>query len=150
MIWLVSIPMTWKQSAWTGKFLLLRQQINMHTKRACLYNRNSIVTPSISNQTFSLAVYYYKKADYFGLVAATYRLGYIFEYGHLHTEVNIWEAYKYYTRAAEKNHEDAMLELSRLYKEGVPKCLEPSPQNAYQWCLKATENGNEVAEYVMG
>jgi hypothetical protein len=43
-----------------------------------------------------------------------------------------------------------MLELSRLYKDGIPGYLNASVQMAHNWCLRATENGNEIAEYTMG
>lgn len=112
--------------------------------------RTTLIAPSVSSQTHDLAVYYYKKADKLGLVLATFRLGYIYEYGHLNTEANVSEAFNYYIRAAEKKHEGAMLEISRLYKEGIPGFLNPNPIIAHEWCLRATESGNEIAEFMLG
>lgn len=105
---------------------------------------------SISSQTYRLAVKYFKIADSLGLTAATFRLGRIVEHGHLGTEANPREAFKYYIKAADKNHADAMLELSRLYKEGISGYLNPHPVMAHTWCIKASQSGNETAEYLMG
>lgn len=76
---------------------------------------------------------------------ATFRLGRLYE-----RETKTWEAFKCYYRAAEKRHEGAMLELSRLYKEGIAGYLDPHPTMAYEWCKRATESGNEAAEFIMG
>ena len=96
------------------------------------------------------AVKYYKKASDLGMPTATFRLGNIYEGGHLGTEIDVWKAYKLYVKAAELNHEGAMLELSRLYKDGIPDYLGAHPDMAYKWCKKAAENGNEIAAYTMG
>ncbi|KAI7896342.1 uncharacterized protein EV154DRAFT_456630 [Mucor mucedo] len=126
---------------------------------ACLYSndlesigldRNTLIAPSVSSQTYNLAVHYYRKADKLGLVLATFRLGYIYEHGHLNTEANVSEAFTYYLKAAEKKHEGAMLEISRLYKEGIPGFLNPNPIIAHEWCVRATESGNEIAEFMLG
>jgi TPR repeat protein len=104
-----------------------------------------------TNQTHnSLAVKYFKIADSLGLTAATFRLGRIIEHGSLGMEANPSEAFKYYTKAAEKNNVESMLELSRLCKDGIPGYLNAHPVMAHTWCIKASERGNEVAEYLMG
>lgn len=97
------------------------------------------------NFSRELAFEYFKKADELDLTVATYILGCLYE-----KEANSWEAFKCYYRAAEKRHEGAMIELSRLYKEGIAGYLEPHPTMAYAWCKRATENGNEAAEFIMG
>ncbi|CAO3666957.1 unnamed protein product [Rhizopus stolonifer] len=48
-----------------------------------------------------------------------------------------------------KCHE-AMLEISRIYKEGISGYLNAHPIMAYKWCRYATESGNKVAGYALG
>ncbi|KAI8885662.1 HCP-like protein [Backusella circina FSU 941] len=113
----------------------------------------SIITAYVtdmSNKNYPKAIHYLCKADELGLPIAAYRLGVIHEKGCLGFKSDRWEAYKYYAKAAEMRNEHAMLELSRLYREGVPGYLNPHPLMAYKWCQRATENGNEVAEFTLG
>ncbi|RCH98192.1 hypothetical protein CU097_012308 [Rhizopus azygosporus] len=126
---------------------------------ACIYandlesidlEKNSILSSWITEQYYPLAIQYFKKADELGMAAAAFRLGKIYEHGQLGQVKSDEEAFKYYTRAAEKKSHEAMLELSRLYKDGIPGYLSPHALMAYKWCLYATENGNEVAEYTLG
>ncbi|KAI7905592.1 uncharacterized protein BX663DRAFT_500269 [Cokeromyces recurvatus] len=94
------------------------------------------------------AIYYLKKADKFGLSNATYRLGCMsLAEQSIHSK---WEAFKYFSRAAEQKHDGAMIELSKLYKEGISGYLNPHPMLAYEWCLRVAEKGNEMAEYMIG
>lgn len=113
----------------------------------------SIITAYVtdmSNKNFPKAIHYLSKADELGLPIAAYRLGLAHERGWFGFQPNKWEAYKYYAKAAEKKNEYAMLELSRLYREGIPGYLQPNALMAYKWCERATENGNEIAEFTLG
>ncbi|KAI8052592.1 uncharacterized protein B0P05DRAFT_518400 [Gilbertella persicaria] len=101
-------------------------------------------------QNCASAVHYFKEADYYGIVNATYRLGHIHEQGHNYVKPDTWEAFKYFSKAAERKHEGAMLELSRMYRDGIMDCLSPRPEMAYTWCLSAAKNGNEIAEFTLG
>ncbi|KAL9536974.1 hypothetical protein MBANPS3_012200 [Mucor bainieri] len=103
------------------------------------------ITPNAAS-----AMHYFKKADSFGLVSATFRLGQFYKEGQQQFHPNAWEAYKCFARAAEHNNEDAMIELAHFYKDGISGYLSPQPLLAFQWCHKATENGNAVADYVLG
>ncbi|KAI9470056.1 MAG: hypothetical protein EXX96DRAFT_588634 [Benjaminiella poitrasii] len=96
------------------------------------------------------AIHYLKKADRFGLVDATYRLGQMCLQGENTMHTSVWEAFKYFSRAAEQKHEGAMLELSKLYKDGISGYLSPHPTLAYDWRHRVAEKGNEVAEYMLG
>ncbi|KAG1233629.1 hypothetical protein G6F35_001283 [Rhizopus arrhizus] len=127
---------------------------------ACIYasdlesidlERNTILSSLMSEQhQLPLAISYFKKADELGMATATFRLGKIYEQGQLGIKKDAAQAFKYYTRAAEMKCHEAMLELSRLYKDGIPGYLNAHPMMAYKWCLYATENGNEIAEYTLG
>jgi len=96
------------------------------------------------------AMHYFKKADSFGLVNATFRLGQFYKEGQQQFHPNAWEAYKCFARAADHGNEDAMIELAHFYKDGISGYLSPQPLLAFQWCHKATENGNAVADYILG
>ncbi|KAI9244149.1 hypothetical protein EDC94DRAFT_24790 [Helicostylum pulchrum] len=126
---------------------------------ACIYsndfesidlNKAGLITPTVTSQTCNLAVQYYKKADDLGLSLATYRLGYIYQYGHVNTVVDLPQAFKYYLKAAEKKHEGAMLEIAKFYKEGIPGFLNPHHTIAHEWCTRAAADGNQVAEFTLG
>ncbi|CAO3665867.1 unnamed protein product [Rhizopus stolonifer] len=126
---------------------------------ACIYacdlesidlERNTILSSLMSEQQFPLAIEYFKKADEFGMAIAAFRLGRIHEQGQLNIKKDVYEAYRYYTRASEMKCHEAMLELSRIYKEGIPGYLNAHPIMAYKWCQYATESGNKVAEYTLG
>lgn len=43
-----------------------------------------------------------------------------------------------------------MLEISRLYKEGIPGFLNPNPIIAHEWCMRAAESDNAIAEFMLG
>ncbi|OBZ82915.1 Protein SKT5 [Choanephora cucurbitarum] len=101
-------------------------------------------------KNYAAAVDYFKKADQYGLVNATYRLGHIYEMGLNYVAPDPWVAFKYFSRAAERRHEGAMMNLSRIYRTGIVDCLRPRPDLAYSWCLRVANNGNEVAEYTLG
>ncbi|GAN06738.1 conserved hypothetical protein [Mucor ambiguus] len=114
-----------------------------------LENECSITTFYITPNA-TLAMHYFKKADSFGLVNATFRLGQLYKEGQQQFHPNAWEAYKCFARVAEHGNEDAMIELAHYYKDGISGYLSPQPLLAFQWCHKATENGNPVADYVLG
>lgn len=96
-------------------------------------------------------IHYLKKADKHGLASATFRLGQIYQNGQQDILLpDPWEAYNHFLKAAENNHEDAMLELSRYYKDGIAGYLNIHPMMAFKWCHRATEHGNEIAEYTVG
>ncbi|KAI9278103.1 hypothetical protein BY458DRAFT_503885 [Sporodiniella umbellata] len=126
---------------------------------ACIYacdlesidlERNTILSSLLSETQFPLAIEYFKKANNIGMSIAAFRLGKIYEHGQLGIQKDLCEAYRYYTRASEMKCHEAMIELSRMYKEGIPGYLNTHPVMAYKWCLYATEGGNETAEYMLG
>ncbi|KAL7323052.1 hypothetical protein PS15p_211011 [Mucor circinelloides] len=114
-----------------------------------LENEPSITTFYLTPNATS-AIHYFKKADSFGLVSATFRLGQFYKEGQQQFHPNAWEAYKCFARAADQGNEDAMIELAHFYKDGISGYLSPQPLLAFQWCHKATENGNAVADYILG
>ncbi|KAI8365154.1 hypothetical protein BD560DRAFT_162093 [Blakeslea trispora] len=101
-------------------------------------------------ENYAAAVDYFKKADQYGLVNATYRLGHIYEHGLNYVSFDPWVAFKYFSKAAERSHEGAMMNLSRIYRNGIADCLGPRPDLAFTWCLRVASNGDEVAEYTLG
>ncbi|KAI8646001.1 hypothetical protein BD408DRAFT_440496 [Parasitella parasitica] len=114
-----------------------------------LENEPTITSCYITPNTPS-AMHYFKKANSFGLINATFRLGQFFKQSQEKCHPNAWEAYKCFARAAEHNNENAMIELAYIYKDGISGYLSPQPLLAYQWCYKATEKGNSTAEYILG
>lgn len=99
---------------------------------------------------FRTAIHYLRIADEFGFINAAFRLGEIYKNGEKGTHIDLWKAYHFFAKAANHNHEGAMIEVSKLYKAGIPGCLKAQPSLAFQWCLRAANNGNEVAEYLIG
>ncbi|KAI8979372.1 hypothetical protein BDF20DRAFT_869144 [Mycotypha africana] len=96
------------------------------------------------------AAYYLQKADKFGLVSATFRLGQLLMKSNQKFAPNEAEAFKCFAKAANRGHEDSMIKLSQFYKSGIPGLIRPHLILAFQWCQKAAENGNEEAEYILG
>ncbi|KAI8971060.1 hypothetical protein BDB01DRAFT_812595 [Pilobolus umbonatus] len=90
------------------------------------------------------------KSALYGYPDALYFLGHIFETGLLDQPIDIWKSYTYYTKAAEKNHAGAMLDLSRMYSEGLPGLIAPQKDMAFKWCKRSADYGFEQAEYVLG
>lgn len=113
-------------------------------------NSETSITSFYITPNAASAIHYFKKADSFGLVNATFRLGQFYKQGQQNFHPNAWEAYKCFARAAEHNNEDAMIELTYFYKDGISGYLSPHPLLAFQWCHKATENGNPIADYILG
>ncbi|CEP19455.1 hypothetical protein [Parasitella parasitica] len=114
-----------------------------------LENEHTITSCYITPNTAS-AIRYFKKADSFGLVNATFRLGQFYKQSQGKCHPNAWEAYKCFARAAERNNENAMVELAYIYKDGISGYLSPQPLLAYRWCYKAAEHGNSTAEFILG
>lgn len=99
---------------------------------------------------FRTAIHYLRIAEEFGFVNAGFRLGEIYKNGEKGTHIDLWKAYHFFAKAASQKHEGAMIELSKLYRSGIPGCLKSQPNLAFQWCLQAANSGNEVAEYLIG
>lgn len=43
-----------------------------------------------------------------------------------------------------------MLAVSKMFKQGIPGFLSSQHILAHEWCVRAAENGNEVAEFTLG
>lgn len=104
----------------------------------------------MSRKNIPLAIHYLEKAAQFGLPMAVHRLGQVHEHGLLGQPTDPWQGYLCYTRAAEDGYDQAMLDLSRLYAQGIPGLLMPQHEMAFKWCQRATHQGLEQAEYVLG
>lgn len=77
-------------------------------------------------------------------------MGQISEIGMLGQQSDAWTAYQHYLKAAEANHAGAMLDLSRMYLEGIPGLLASQKTIAFKWCKRSAELGYAQAEYVLG
>ncbi|KAI9316182.1 hypothetical protein BX666DRAFT_1859579 [Dichotomocladium elegans] len=97
-----------------------------------------------------LALQYLHKAAKAGLPMAVHRMGQVHEHGLLNQPRDPWLGYSFYVRAAEDGHEGAMLDLSRLYAQGIPGHLMRQHEVAFKWCERAAAKGLQEAEYVLG
>ncbi|KAI9489637.1 hypothetical protein BDB00DRAFT_842355 [Zychaea mexicana] len=104
----------------------------------------------MSRKDIPLAMHYLQKATQAGLPMAVHQMGNVHEYGLLGQPQDPWQGFACYTRAAEDGYEGAMLDLSRLYAQGIPGYLMPQHQVAFKWCHRAASKGLEQAEYVLG
>lgn len=104
----------------------------------------------MSRENIPLAIFYLKKAAQTGLPMAVHRMGQVHEHGLLNLPRDAWQGYSCYVRAAEDGHEGAMLDLSRLYAQGIAGYLMPQYEIAFKWCQRAADKGLEQAEYVLG
>lgn len=104
----------------------------------------------MSRENIPLAIFYLKKAAQTGLPMAVHRMGQVHEHGLLNLPKDAWQGYSCYLRAAEDGHEGAMLDLSRLYAQGIAGHLMPQYEIAFKWCQRAADKGLEEAEYVLG
>ncbi|KAI8054159.1 uncharacterized protein B0P05DRAFT_561119 [Gilbertella persicaria] len=99
---------------------------------------------------YSLALQYLKKSAHYGYPDAMYFMGQVFEGGMLGQLCDIWQAYQCYMKAAEVHHPGAMLNLSRLYCQGIPGLLAAQKEAAFKWCKKSADLGFCQAEFVLG
>ncbi|KAG0188542.1 hypothetical protein DFQ28_004725 [Apophysomyces sp. BC1034] len=109
-------------------------------------NRDSLM----EHKDVALAIKYLSKASRHGLKDAIHRLGQIYEQGLLDQPRSPAQGLQYYTKAAEEGHVYAMLDLSRLYVQGIPGHLVCQPNLGFRWCQRAAEKGLAKAEYVLG
>ncbi|KAI8146530.1 hypothetical protein BJV82DRAFT_509783 [Fennellomyces sp. T-0311] len=99
---------------------------------------------------YRLALQYLQKATQAGLPMAVHHMGQVHEFGLLGQSQDPWQGYACYNRAAEDGDERAMLDLSRLYVQGIPGYLMPQHETAFKWCQRAASKGLEKAEYILG
>ncbi|KAI7908092.1 uncharacterized protein BX663DRAFT_426006 [Cokeromyces recurvatus] len=99
---------------------------------------------------YPLALTYLKKSCQKGYPDALYFMGQILETGKLGQLSDSWQAYQYYVKAADADHVGAMLDLSRIYSQGIPGLLAAQKEIAFKWCSKAADLGFDQAEYVLG
>ena len=90
-----------------------------------------------------------KSAD-LGHAEASYRLGDAYEHGNLSCPKDPALAVHFYTGAAERDHPMAQMALCAWYMVGAEPVLEKDENEAYQWALKAAEQGLAKAEYAVG
>ncbi|KAI7866865.1 hypothetical protein BDF14DRAFT_789988 [Spinellus fusiger] len=67
------------------------------------------------------------------------------EHGLLEQTKDMHQALVYYTKAAEQDHTEAMLDLIRIYSSPPIQ-----PDMALKWCHCASEKGVEKADYLLG
>ncbi|KAI8336061.1 hypothetical protein EDC96DRAFT_450547 [Choanephora cucurbitarum] len=99
---------------------------------------------------YRYALKYMKKSAQFGYPDAIYYMGQISESGKLGQLCDVWQAYQYYSRAADLKHPGAMLDLSRLYCQGIPGLLAAQNDIAFKWCKRSADLGFDQAEFVLG
>lgn len=98
----------------------------------------------------SLALKYLRKSACYNYVDAIYFMGQAFEKGFLGQPMDPWQAYQYYMKAAEMDHPEAMVDLSRTYFQGIPGRLAIQHDFAFKWCKRSADLGFDKAEYVLG
>ncbi|KAI8642029.1 hypothetical protein BD408DRAFT_417227 [Parasitella parasitica] len=98
----------------------------------------------------SLALEYLKKSAHHGYPDAIYFMGQVSEKGMLGQLHDAWQAYQHYMRAAEVDHAGAMLDLSRIYCQGISGLLAIQKDIAFKWCRRSADLGFDQAEYVLG
>ncbi|CEI92652.1 hypothetical protein RMCBS344292_06906 [Rhizopus microsporus] len=120
----------------------------------CIYadelERIGVQGDSSITTNYSQALEYIKKSANYGYPDAVYLMGQISEIGMLGQQSDAWTAYQHYLKAAEANHTGAMLDLSRMYLEGIPGLLASQKTIAFKWCKRSAELGFAQAEYVLG
>ncbi|CAO0791304.1 unnamed protein product [Mucor circinelloides] len=99
---------------------------------------------------YSLALKYLKKSAHHGYPDAIYFMGQVSETGMLGQLQDSWQAYQHYMKAAEVNHAGAMLDLSRIYCQGISGLLAIQKDIAFKWCKRSADLGFDQAEYVLG
>ncbi|KAK4516335.1 glycoside hydrolase 3 protein [Mucor velutinosus] len=99
---------------------------------------------------YSLALKYLKKSAHHGYPDAIYFMGQVSETGMLGQLQDSWQAYQHYMKAAEVNHAGAMLDLSRIYSQGISGLLAIQKDTAFKWCKRSADLGFDQAEYVLG
>ncbi|KAI9302238.1 hypothetical protein BJ944DRAFT_185433 [Cunninghamella echinulata] len=110
-------------------------------ERDCLASRKNV----------SMAMYYLCKAQRSGFIEAYYQLGKVYEQGLLDQPRDVAKAFEHYNKAAEEDHDQAMLALSRFYYHGIPDIgLMPHYALAFKWCQRSAKKGLPQAEYVLG
>lgn len=98
-----------------------------------------------------MAMYYLCKSQRSGYIEAYYQLGKVYEQGLLDQPRDMIKAFDNYNKAAEEDHDQAMLAISRLYYHGVPELgLTPHYPLAFKWCQRSARKGLPQAEYVLG
>ena len=93
-----------------------------------------------------LAFNWYNKSAQQGYKVAQLKLGECFEKG-IGTKVNYVMAYKFYHEAATQNDSLAQLRLGYLYFYG--NGIKRDKNQAKTWFLRASENGNTEAQYIL-
>ena len=83
-----------------------------------------------------------------GDAEAQYRLGGFYQYGLGGFENNEEEAVKWYMKAAEQGHADALCCIGHCYRDGI--FFKENKEEAMKWYLKAAEKGDAGAQYVLG
>ncbi|KAF7727257.1 hypothetical protein EC973_007870 [Apophysomyces ossiformis] len=106
--------------------------------------------PTFPSRNVPLAMYYLKKAEQLGLLAAWHQLGLVYQEGLLECKPDLTEAFHYFAKAAENGHEPAMVSLSYLYAQGIQGYLNPHSDMAFKWCQRAADQGLAQAEYILG
>ena len=78
-----------------------------------------------------------------GHAEAAFRLGEAYEHGRLHCPKDPALSIHFYSMAASRNNEGAMMGLCAWYMVGAPPFLEKDEKEAYQWSRKAAELGKQ-------
>jgi len=119
----------------------------------CRYVDEASKTPIHNTKekvNYSLALKYLKKSAHHGYPDAIYFMGQVSETGMLGQLQDSWQAYQHYMKAAEVNHAGAMLDLSRIYCQGISGLLAIQKDIAFKWCKRSADLGFDQAEYVLG
>ncbi len=93
---------------------------------------------------FRIAQDNFKIAAAAGHINACYTLGYMYEHGHV--ETNLDKALEYHLLAAEQGHLLSVLHLSVIYQ--YPKYQ--NYQKAFNFAKISADNGDEEGEYILG
>lgn len=86
---------------------------------------------------------YYLQASKFGCAEAEYNMALAYEFGDDYISKDPEKAFEWYSKAAEKNHPEALCQLANYYWDGNE--IEQNKRTALSYYIKAAEKGNLFA-----
>jgi TPR repeat protein len=96
------------------------------------------------------AVQLFQQASDLGHSEASYRLGELYEYGHLGCPEDAALSIHYFSLSAQNGNPYAMLSLCAWYMVGAEGVLEKSEEEAFAWAQRAAEAGLAKGEFTAG
>lgn len=118
-------------------FKLLKKEVK-NSSEAC-YTMGYLYQNGLGvDRDLNEAKTYYKKASIGGVSEAAWCLGVIYK-----SEMNYSEAFKFFLKAAEEGHGEAMFELAKFYEDGLG--VSANIGKAKEWYTKCSENDSEAS-----